>query len=167
MNQRFTDHIKVIKNHRRELYCLLLLLISALMLRILFLDRESLWIDEAMTATRSRWSYPDMILSIGERDHLPLYYSIMWVWTRVFGFSAISIRSFSAITGSLSVIPLYLIGRRIGKKEGIYIGAVGATLPVLIYFSQEAKMYSLLILLAAISHLLFLEYGEPRIFGKL
>jgi len=151
---------------RREFLFMLSLVLFAFFLRFMFLGRESLWIDEVMTSVRADMSFIGMIRSIAQRDHLPLYYSLMWSWVRIFGSSGAALRSLSAVAGSLAVIPLYLIGRRRGSKEALLVGMVGASLPTLVYFGQEAKMYSLLVLLSSVSFLSFLELLSPSLMRR-
>ena len=77
--------------------------------------------------------------------------------------SETGLRSFSAVAGSLSILPLYLIGRRKSFRNAVIIGTIACFLPVQIYFSQEAKMYSFLVMLSSISFLGMLEYRDPRV----
>jgi hypothetical protein len=106
----------------------------------------------------------EVMRSIGSRDHLPLYYTLMLGWARLFGPSEIGLRSFSAVVGGLSVIPMFLLGRRYSLKHGGLAGLMIALLPVHVYFGQEAKMYALIIFLTGVSLFSMIEYLDTRIF---
>jgi hypothetical protein len=75
----------------------------------------------------------------------PLYYLLLYGWTLLFGTSDVSIRMFS-VTCSLACFPLLLaIARRTGGKGAIIpAGILFALSPLAIYYSTEARMYSLL-----------------------
>ena len=53
---------------------LILLLGTAVLLRILFLDREGLWVDEAYTALMTRFSFGGIVSRLGQDDAPPLFY---------------------------------------------------------------------------------------------
>lgn len=147
--------------NRSDILLISALVITAFILRMLFISSESFWIDEIMTSLRSQWGTHEMLRSIAERDHLPLYYLTIQIWAGFFGSGEAGLRSFSALMGAISVIPIYLIGRRFSRRRALMIGAVACVLPVMIYFGQEAKMYSLLILLSSLSIYLLMEYLDP------
>ena len=148
---------------RRDLITIMLIVCAALIVRSIALGSESLWIDEVMTARRAGFDFMELLRSIGERDHLPLYYIFMMGWARLFGTSEVGLRSFSVLAGGLSIIPIYLTGRRSSRRYGSIAGMLACALPVHVYFGQEAKMYSLLILLSGISFFSLLEYIEPEL----
>lgn len=78
----------------------------------------------------------------------PLYYLCLYGWTRVFGATALSLRSFSVFC-SLLCLPLILA---ISNSMGGSLGALAATLfvfsPSNVYYFAEGRMYSLLWLVA-------------------
>ncbi len=149
--------------NRRDLVTVIVLVIAAFVIRSIALGSESFWIDEVMTARRSGWGFMEVMRSIGERDHLPLYYVLMMGWGRLFGTSEVGLRSFSVLVGALSMIPMYLIGRRLSFRAGIIAGSIACVLPVQVYFGQEAKMYAMIILLASVSFLALLEHIDPKL----
>ncbi|MEA3558418.1 MAG: glycosyltransferase family 39 protein [Candidatus Thermoplasmatota archaeon] len=130
-------------------------------LRLFFLNHESFWIDEAMTGLRSRWDYPYMFKEISAVDQMPLYFTITWLVARTFGNSVLVLRGLSVIFGVLAFIPVYKIGNRFGRKTAVISLALIAFNPTMIYYSQEAGMYMLMVLLSSISIYLYLEYMNP------
>jgi mannosyltransferase len=82
----------------------------------------------------------------------------MFYWFKIFGNSEISARLPSAIAGSLSLVAMYHFSKQFFDK---YISTSATILLSLtfagIYYSQEARSYSLLILLSIISIFYFLK----------
>ncbi|MFW3146543.1 MAG: glycosyltransferase family 39 protein [Thermoplasmatota archaeon] len=130
---------------------LLLILLIAAIIRLYGLSFESFWLDEAMTGLRARMGYVDMLDSFAYKDHVPFYFSMIWVWGKVFGTSAVSLRMPSVIFGILTIIPIYLIGNGFSKRTGQYAALITAIIPTLVYFSQEARMYSFMVFLSSLS----------------
>ena len=88
----------------------------------------------------------------------PLYYVIAWGWAKVFGLGEVGLRSLSALFGAATIPVAYFIGRELsGRRAGYITAAIVAVNPMLIWYSQEARGYALLVFLAALSFLFFLR----------
>src|SRR5262249_13837390 len=87
----------------------------------------------------------------------PLYYFLAWFWTKVLGSGEVGVRSFSALLGTASIAVVYLAAVSFGmrRRVGLIAAAIVAVNPVLIWFSQDARAYSLAFLLTALSLLFF------------
>ena len=97
----------------------------------------------------------------------PLYYVLAWGWARAFGRDEWGIRSLSALFGTLTVALGYPIGRQLASRRvGLILAGLLAFNPMLIWYSQEARSYSLLVFFGALSFLFFLRAldsgGRPR-----
>jgi len=104
---------------------------------------ESLWLDEATTALVSRMSLGEIFTKFLPGDfHPPLYYLFMKYWVSIFGSSEIFLRLPSVIFALLTV---YVVYRLSGKIAAMLL----ATAPLLFYYAQEARMYSLITLLVS------------------
>jgi len=137
---------------------LLIILIIAAVIRLYGLSFESIWLDEAMTGLRARMNFIEMLDNFASKDHVPFYFTMIWTWGKFFGTSAISIRMPSVIFGVLSVIPIYLIGSGISKRTGYYSALIVAIIPTLVYFSQEARMYSFMLCISAWSLVFLIRF---------
>ena len=75
----------------------------------------------------------------------PLYYLLLYGWTRIVGTSDLALRLFSIIC-SLACLPLLAaVARRVAGREGVIATCVlFAFSPLAIYYSNEGRMYSLL-----------------------
>lgn len=121
------------------------ILFAATILRIINLN-QSLWLDETISAIAVQDnSFLDLITKFAPGDvHPPLYYLILKLWTNIFGYSEVALRLPSVIFGVLTVFVVYKIG---GKIFNPRVGALAAIFiavnPLAVYYSQEARMYSL------------------------
>jgi len=128
-------------------------------LRFSELGSQSYWFDESVTAGLLDSSLSDVFSSLSESESTPpLYYVMAWVWTQVFGAGEAGLRSLSALAG-VGVIPLvWACGRELlSSRAGLAAAALVAINPMLIWYSQEARAYSLLTLLVAASFWFFLR----------
>src|SRR4051794_41415640 len=87
----------------------------------------------------------------------PLYYALAWLWEKVFGHGEAGLRSLSAVFGILTVPVAWRAAREWfdSARAGLIAAALVAFNPFFVWYSQEARSYSLLVLMAALS-LLFL-----------
>jgi uncharacterized membrane protein len=124
------------------------------------LGTESLWYDEAVSITASKLSIPEQLRwNLTQSDNNPpLYYMILHFWVSLFGDSEFSSRFPSVIFGSLSVFAIYGLGNLLfGRKTGLLAALILATSVFHVWFSQEARSYSLLTLLTLLSFYCFLK----------
>ncbi len=151
---KFQNFLSNILDHR----ILLIILIIASIIRLYGLSFESIWLDEAMTGLRARMGFVEMLDNFASKDHVPFYFSMIWVWGKVFGTSEFSLRMPSVIFGILTVIPIYLIGKGFSKRTGQFAALFSAIMPTLVYFSQEARMYSFMLFLSTWSVYFLLKF---------
>jgi uncharacterized membrane protein len=135
-----------------------LILFLSLILRLISLN-QSLWLDEATTALVSKMSLADLITKFMPGDfHPPLYYLLMKGWGSLFGTSEIFLRIPSVIFGVLTIYFIYLIAKKIfDLKTAVVASVLAATSGLLIYYSQETRMYSLAALLVTMLVYFFLK----------
>ncbi|HEY0202417.1 MAG TPA: glycosyltransferase family 39 protein [Burkholderiaceae bacterium] len=92
----------------------------------------------------------------------PLFEILLWAWTRVFGVSDLALRAPSALLGSLA--PLVLFGglrRPLGLLPAFLGGLLFALSPSAVAYSQEARSYALLMLLATWATVRLVRYAVP------
>jgi uncharacterized membrane protein len=135
-------------------------LVAAAALRVYHLDFQSLWIDELFSVV---FSGPD--LSISEiaaawaNDVHPLGYPLLLhAWLLVFGNSGLAARALSVVFGVAGVGAMYVAGRHCFDVRTGVIAAVLTTVNAFhIDYSQDARSYSLLFLVAALSYWAFIR----------
>ncbi len=126
---------------------LFLIVLLALILRVYKIGADELWFDETISATAAMGSAKDIISGTLSPKSPPLYYLIIHIWGVVFGFGEVSLRSFSALAGTLLVAGVGFSGARFfSRRAGLAAAAISAVAPLGIYYSQEARSYILLAL---------------------
>jgi mannosyltransferase len=143
---------------------LVALTVLAALLRLTTLSQQSFWLDEGYTLRLLRMPFEQMLRTVPKTESTPyLYYAVAWVWTRAFGFSEYGIRSLSALAGIATVPVVYLAARWLaGRRAAVIAGLLVAVSPVMVWFSQEARAYSLATLLSAITVLCVVGYVRSR-----
>jgi hypothetical protein len=133
------------------------LTLLAAALRFYRLGHQGFWFDEGNTALLVHFSAGRMVGLIPQSESTPpLYYMLAWVWARIFGFAEAGLRSLSAVAGVLVVPVAYGAGAKlVTGRVGIVAAALAACNPLLIWYSQEARSYALLILLTGAALLAF------------
>lgn len=126
-------------------------------IRFATLDVQSFWYDEAISVDLISRDLRGLLSGIPETESTPpLYYLLAWLWTNVFGTGEVGVRSLSAVLGTATIPVAYVIGRElVSERTGLVLAALAAVNPMLVWYSQEARSYALLVLLAALSFLWF------------
>jgi mannosyltransferase len=136
---------------RRAWVAVLLLTACGGTLRFVTLDSQSFWLDELATVSLLDRGFGEMVDGIRETEATPyLYYVLAWPWARVFGLGEVGLRSLSAVVGTCAVPVSYAAGAALcSRRVGVVVAALVAVHPFLVWYSQEARSYSLLVLLGA------------------
>jgi hypothetical protein len=132
------------------------LTVLAGVLRYATLNTQSIWLDESATIILVRHGLWGTLSHLSASESAPpLYYVLAWAWTEVFGDGPLGFRSLSALIGTATVPVMYLAGRRVSPRVGLWAAALTVVSPVMYYYSQEARAYGLLVLLSAASFVLW------------
>jgi 4-amino-4-deoxy-L-arabinose transferase-like glycosyltransferase len=138
-------------------------------LRFSTLGAQSFWSDEAVTVALARLDFAGMLRLIPDSESTPpLYYILAWPWTRVFGFDEVGVRSLSALAGTATV-PLAAAAAwtLASRRAAVATAALVALNPLLVWYSQEARAYALLVLTVALAFLVFALALERPTRGRL
>ncbi|HET8564870.1 MAG TPA: glycosyltransferase family 39 protein [Solirubrobacterales bacterium] len=133
---------------------------GAAALRFAGLGIQSYHHDEVITAMRViPGSFAHMLHEVKvSESNPPLYYVLAWVWAKLFGRGEFELRALSALFGTAVVPVAYLVGRRLAsRRAGLILAALAAVNPMLIWYSQEARSYALLVFFGALSCYFFLR----------
>jgi mannosyltransferase len=155
---------------RTSLMLLVAMLLLATALRFHRLDAQSFWNDEGNSARLSERTVPLILAGTASDVHPPLYYLMLRGWREWVGETEFSLRAPSAFAGILLVAVTAALARafhaqlaganRPAPLTFLLAALLAAVHPALVYYSQEARMYQLLALLAALSTwLLWRWYG--------
>jgi mannosyltransferase len=129
----------------------------AALLRFSTLDVQSFWLDETVTADLMRRSFGGMLDALPDSESAPpLYYVVAWLWAKLWGTGEVGLRTLSAVFGTATVPVAYAAAARLAtRRVGVIVAALVTVSPLLVWYSQEARVYSLLALLGALSFLGF------------
>lgn len=142
----------IVNRKWRQVLPMLLLLAVAAGLRLYKIDAQSLWYDEGNSARIAERSVELIIAGAAGDIHPPLYYLLLKFWRVLFGSGEAALRSLSAACGVLTVLLAQRTGRLLaGERAAWAAGVLTAIAPLAVYYGQEARMYALLALFAALS----------------
>ncbi len=136
-----------------------LLVVSTLIgfvLRIATIGSQSLWYDELSTRAVLEGSFLGLLTRARALEGTPpLYFAVQDLWCRLFGYSDGPLRSLSATVGALTVLVMFATARalQLSRRMARCVAILIAVNPFLIWYSQEARAYSLLVFLLALSML--------------
>ncbi|OFV94241.1 MAG: hypothetical protein A3F68_08530 [Acidobacteria bacterium RIFCSPLOWO2_12_FULL_54_10] len=133
---------------------MLLALITAVsaLLRWHSIGSKSIWIDEAVSVALAQASWSNFWREVWSYEgNMVFYYLLLRGWIHL-GQSEVAIRSISVLFGVAAIPAIYLLGKRLFDREtGLTGAALLAVHAAHIQFSQEARSYSLLLLLLILS----------------
>lgn len=137
---------------------LAVLALLALAIRLCGLGRESLWVDEALSVKLARRPLVEVIAATSQDGHPPLYLTALHFWIGRFGAGETSVRGLSTLFALLALPAAYAVGRVLmGRRAGLMAALLLACSPYDVYYSQEARNYSLLVLTTLLSFLSFVR----------
>ena len=133
-----------------------------LIARLIGLGRQSLWFDEAYSVFVAKlpldFSF-DVLISDGV--HPPLYYLLQRV-TLPLGEGEAALRLPSMLIGVFAIPLIYLVGHQLANERTALVAALLVALsPFLIWYSQEARMYSPLMTLSVLIMLTYTRTLRP------
>ncbi len=109
---------------------------------------SALWLDEAISVDISGLPLADVPEALRRDGAPPLYALLLWGWERVVGDSATEVRWLSSLLGLAALPAAAVAGARLAGRSGAVAALLLlATSPFAVYYSTEARMYSLVVLL--------------------
>ncbi len=152
MNYLLTLQKSINENRSRWFYIAFgSILFLASLLRLWNLASESAWIDEAYSIELAKLSIVDILKGSAADQHPPLYYLLLRLWLTL-GTGITYARLLSVIIGVINVAQILLFGKKIaGIAIGLLSGILLAVSPMHVWYSQEIRMYILLVALTTAS----------------
>ena len=147
------------ESDKRRYALLVLLILLSLILRLNDLGKESLWLDEIYGTLLTAKQPIDYLLNPHINLPVSTYHIILHYWMQIFGQSEFSIRFPALIFGVLSIFVIYKVGKEIFNQEVGFLSALMLAIsPFHLHYSQEARPYSLLMLLSLVSIYYFIRF---------
>lgn len=142
---------------------LVLILVFAFILRILYLDFDSMWIDETISSVAAlgilEHGYP--LLESGETYFRAyLFHYLMAFFMLIFGQNDFGARFISVIFGVLTVFLGYVIAKKISKGNffPLFFALLLAVSALEIIYSKQARFYQAFQFFYFLSFLLFYKF---------
>lgn len=166
-DSRHMQEIQSARHSQTKFIGLILLLILSLgtVVRLVNLGSDSIWLDEAYSIQFARLPVPQLLAETAASDvHPPLYYLLLHYWIKLFSDREAGVRLLSALFGILAILMIYLFAALLFNRATALLSALLLALSLFhIEFAQEARMYTLLALLALCSLYFFLKlFAEAR-----
>ena len=152
------------------LWPLYLILAAGAALRLSTLGLQSLWYDEAFTAVHVfGGSFAHMLSQLPRTENTPpLWYLLEWVVIQLLGNGAVALRLLSALAGIALIGVMWAVGQQLyGRRVAILAAALTAASPLFLWYSQEARAYSLYTLMVALAFLAFLRADARPTAGRI
>jgi mannosyltransferase len=135
--------------------------IVAALLRLYRLGSQNLWVDEVLSWYKAHIGSPltsDLLL---ENVHGPLYSVILHLWGGLFGQSEWALRLLSALMGIVTVpVIAWVAARWLGRSAAVPAAWLAAVSPFLVWYSQEARNYAMVVLCSGLSAAALLALRE-------
>lgn len=133
------------QTHRLAPVLLVAVLAAGAVLRLTHLNLHSLDLDETMSVWLAQKPTLELIrntLNLAWDPHPPGYYLMLKGWMALAGSGEGAVRLLSALFGILMIGLLYLVGEHLFDRwTGLIAAGLGAINPLLVWLSQEVRMY--------------------------
>jgi len=130
----------------------------AAVVRLHALAAKSFWFDEGVSVAIARLDWYNFGRILWRREaNMSLYYLLLHFWLR-FGGSESFVRALSVLFAVASIPAIYWLGKRLfDARVGLIAASLLAVNAYHLQYSQEARSYSLMVLLCLLSSLYFLK----------
>lgn len=124
---------------------------------------QSVWFDENYSITLAEQSVAELIRLTSVDAHPPLYYLLLKLWTSIFGFSEIALRSLSTVllAGSVGATG-FLIRKLFSVRIALLALPVLTFAPFLLRFGFEIRMYALVMFIGVLATWVLVKAYQTR-----
>jgi mannosyltransferase len=125
------------------------------------LGSSAFWLDEVISLLIAGLPWSRLAGAVYQDPNMSLYYVLLKVWVACWGDGEAAARSLSGVCAAGGVIATYAVGKRLyDTRTGLTAAFVIAVNAFFIQYAQEARGYTLFLLLAALSMYLFIGVIE-------
>lgn len=153
------------QNRRIQIFWIPILLFALNFgIRFAKIDTIQIGMDEPFTLFYAQMPVSEILDALAQGNNPPMMELLLHGWTQIFGTSVVAVRLPSLLFSCLSAPFIFWIGRRVYDwHAGLFASLIFsfATLPI--YFSHEARVYSLFALLSLISVYELLRFRENHL----
>lgn len=132
------------KHPKLDIVILILGLAVFLTITLINAPRASIWFDEAFSAYIAQFSFWDIARYTATDVHPPFYYWLLKIWSNLFGTTELAYRSLSIAFGAATATIAFFLSRKLFGRKVAWTALLFIVLsPMLIRYSDEARMYTL------------------------
>jgi 4-amino-4-deoxy-L-arabinose transferase-like glycosyltransferase len=139
---------------RRQMgYWLAICVLTAFALRLLTIQRYSLWVDEAISYLAAVMPVSFILSNAVQSSHPPLYYLLLHFWLPLWPDQDLFLRLFSLLWGILLLPSLYWLALEllVDRRLALLAVVLAVVSPFHILYSQELRMYTQLMVLVTLA----------------
>jgi mannosyltransferase len=127
-------------------------------LKILFVTKNEIAMDEPFSIFYAQMDLPSIFTMLKNENNPALHFILLHFWIKLFGIGPLSVRFLSVLFSSLTASIIFLCGNKFFSKQTGIIAAFIFTFSLFhVYFSHEARVYPLFVLLTSLSLYYFLS----------
>lgn len=145
MKKIITSISSYIKKHpKTDLIVIIAGLAVFLTVTLLNVSSAAIWFDEAFSAYLVQFNYWDIARFTATDVHPPFYYWVLKAWSDLFGTTELGYRSLSILLGAATAVVAFFLTRKLFGRQVAWLSFIFIVLsPMLIRYSDEARMYTL------------------------
>lgn len=129
--------------------------VMASVLTTLFLGKKSIWLDEAISITLAKQDWTTFWFNLSKNTNMDFYHLMLHWWVNI-GQSEFVVRALSVIFALVTVPVTFALGSRLfGSSVGIIAALFLTVNPFFVQYAQEARAYSLVLMLVTLSSYFF------------
>jgi mannosyltransferase len=134
-------------------------MLLATMLVSSHIGEKALWFDESLSVWRAAMDWPGLWAEVtSTQANMGLYYLLLHGWITVFGAAEGAVRGLSAAIAVATVPVVFALGYRLfGERAALAAAFLLAINGFFVRYAQEARGYSLLLLLTSVAMLTFVR----------
>lgn len=136
-----------------------ILILLSLGVSMYSLFTQSIRLDEAQSIWQANRTIPAIMDIISADVHVPLYHTLLHFWMQIFGTDIAVVRMLSFIFFILTLPILYILAEEMSNNRVAWLTVLLFSLsPFVIWYTTEARMYTLFTFATTLSHLFFLRF---------
>jgi len=153
-------------NKNKILVTSLLLFAFNFLIKIYGISKNEIALDEPFSIFYSQMDIPSILKMLASENNPVLHFIMLHFWIKMFGISAFSVRFLSVLFSSLTVVVIYITGRKFFSfQTGIFAAFIFSLSQFHVYYAHEARVYPIFVFLTALSlyyYLLIVSEPEKR-----
>ena len=155
--------MKSFLTENKTLVLLWIILVANLILGVISLNLSPIGLDEPFSIFHAQMDLSDIVSHLKGGNNPPLYEIVLHFWIKIFGISPISVRFPSLVFSICTLFFTFKIAERIsGTQDAFFAILLMSFSNYYIYFTHEARAYSLFLLLTVLLIYLVIRISEQK-----